>query len=88
LFLNSFGRGGSAAPGGFVEQFCVIATIVTVIEKDWFAVGMVGEDVDGFSTAVAAESDNSYGDWHLDIYSADCIIIPAGALARLRAHRV
>jgi hypothetical protein len=64
LFLNGFGGGWSAASGGFAEQFCVIAAVAAVLEQDWFAVRVVGEDMDGFSTAVAAESDNSYGAWH------------------------
>jgi hypothetical protein len=64
LFLNGFGRGGRAASGRFAEQFCVVAAVAAVLEEDWFAVGVVGEDVNGFSTAVAAESDNSDGDGH------------------------
>ena len=64
MFVDGFGGGGSAAEAGFMEEPGVVATIVTVFEEDRLEVGMAMEYANGFGAAVAAESNNSYGDWH------------------------
>ena len=50
-----------------------------MFEQNGLAMGMVVEKANGLGAAVTAESDNSDGDWHVDIYSVDCIIIPKWA---------
>jgi hypothetical protein len=57
----------------------MIPPIVTMFEQNGLAMGMVVEKANGLGAAVTAESDNSDGDWHVDIYSVDCIIIPKWA---------